>query len=884
MPPSNSVRRAAVEPFIARYSEVESKKKISDFLQRDLLTFDATDSLEYQKGAIWEEAVSRALSRKSHGWFFLRYWYAAWSHLSVLEKSEIERSLKEMLATWNGIKNDSSMAFHDETTAQRLINFSVFLDETKNDLSDNLVGDIRQLIQAEIELLATDGFYAGLNNHGMFQDIALLTSTALGFGGEESERSCNKAVTRLHHYFLNSFGRDGIHRENSPTYHLMVSRYLSDVQRYLKLMSESSFVKEIQPILDKADYYGAFALTPGGAFTPISDTRKNKVSEASVSATFGSGAMVGVLTQGAEGELPKARTFVSEESGYGIYRSDWSENANYIFFSAAYNADYHKHSDELSIYYYAHGRELLAESGPNGYEYSDPFTRYAFSSAAHNTLLVDGTGLPRTDEKADQTTLFDQGSSIDSLNVLGKTKRFEDVHWKRRVEVPADTKGALVNITDRVSADEERSLTFLWHLGAGLEAVVRGNAVEIFDPETDLKLGELTWSGSAPVGVRLVKGQTHPYYQGWSFPTMGKHLPAGVIEVEYRGREVSVDWEMRSSDFKLVDRGISPGSQWRTHFAEKPINYLLEGVNREGKANQLLVAFTAMGQLNDFTYNYRASLQGFPGAILYILDDFGDQGSYYLASGRNLAEFRSVQSLIRTVTSSMGLSLSDVVTLGSSKGATAALLHGATLGVHQVYAGAPQYKIGNFVKKPHPNVLRYISGDETEGSVSWANDIAFRILSSGVRSTKISVLVGKRDGHHRHHCVPLIDDLRMLGYQPENLVLPGTTHAQFGAVFRKFLISLVEGEKKGGKLQFPTSISYDAESSRVGLILSGGENMVIQAQLYKNGKASGPLQRVTRGISGWTVTEKGTYRARIYFDRPDTGERTAFGSAAVEVK
>lgn len=883
-PAIDGLQRKAVEPFIARYLPTDSRKSTMDFLETGVLKFDYHDSLEYENGGIWENHLQRSLARKTHGWFFLRYWYAAWPLLSIEEKYRIEKELIGMIGQWNVMKKASDMAFHDETTAQRVINFAVFFDETEADLSAALKVEITALVENELKLLVTEDFHAGLNNHGMFQDIAILVSVALGFGEGRKQEFGDHAAGRLRDYFIFAFGSDGIHRENTPTYHLMVARYLSNIENYLRMTGRSALLEEIHDISEKADLYGAFALTPNQSFVPVSDTRKRRVSAASVTDTFGKKIMLGVLTQGIEGETPSSNTFVSEDSGYGIYRSNWTQDANYLFFSAAYNADYHKHSDELSLYYHAQGRDLISEAGPNGYEYGDPLTRYAFSSAAHNTLLIDGTGLPRTDGKRDKTELRDLGSGDDTLHVEGRTRRFEGVDWSREIEIPGGSNGELVRIADRVVAERERSMTFLWHLGEGLEAVIRANAVEIFDSHTDRKLGELTWNGSPSVSVRRVKGQSHPYYQGWSFPEMGKSVPSVAIEVDYRGENVNVDWELRSSDFKLVDRGVSPKSPWCTHFAEKPVNYLLDGVDEERKVTQLAVVFTAMAQLDDFTYNYRASLRDFSGPVLYILDDFGDQGAYYLSSGRNLAEFRSVQSLIRNVVADLGLSPTDVVTLGSSKGATAALLHGVTMGAGHVYAGAPQYKIGDFVRDPHPNVLRYISGGVSPSSVSWANDIAFKLLLSGVRSTSISVLVGRKDGHHRHHCIPLVDDLRMLGYQVENLVLPGTVHSEFGAVFRKFIVSFVSAAERYEAVILPNTASFDPDTSTFGLVVSGLPDGIAQAQLQQNGKPYGPLQRIVRGISTWKISDPGTYRARIYFDRPDNGERTAFGSVSVRVR
>lgn len=884
MSSSYSTQRDAVEVFIPRVKIDESVIAVNEFLSSGVLTLDHSDSIEYDDGSLWNNHVPRKVGRKTHGWFFLRFWYAAWKELPEFSRERLKEKLRVLLPTWLGLRKDSEMAYHDEGTAQRVMHFIIFLDTARDELDEDLVDDIDSLICEETALLATDDFYAGSNNHGMFQNVALLVAIAYGYCPERAEQLQALSLQRLVDYFSDCFSSDGIHNENTPTYHLMVSRYLSYVIRYCDFHGAGVGIDKLRDLFEHADEYGAFALAPNNHFVPISDTKKGQVRAATVEETFGTGQMTAVLSRGKKGTLPDGRTFVSEEGGYGIYRSDWTEEANYVFFSSAYNADYHKHPDEGSLYYYANGRELLVEAGPNGYEYSDPLTKYGFSSAAHNSLLVDGEGLPRTDGKLHQTTLRDTGSTKESLRVAGRTTRYPGVEWTRCVEVDGKTEGTRVIVTDRVVADEEHDFTFLWHIGQGLNTVVRGNAFEIFDPDYDTKIGEVTFSGSSVVGVRKVHGQKHPYHQGWNFPQMGVAEPVDVIEVEFRDREVSVEWDIRSQDFALLDRGVTPSSEWSTHYAEKPVNYLLEGVNAEGKANSLAVVFTAMAELGDFTYNYRASLQSFPGARLYILDDFGNQGAYYLASDRNLAEFRSVQSLIRTVMGELGVMDHDVIALGSSKGATAALLHGTTLGVGQVYAGAPQYRIGNFVKTPHPNVLDYVAGGTNDAAIRWLNDIAFKVLASGVRRTRITVLTGERDSHYRHHTIPLIDELRMLGYTPENLVVPGTVHAEFGNVYRGFLASLIRSLKKNDDVAFPSAMAHDPAKGKIGLVVSGTGESVVQIQLFRGPEKIDSLQRLTKGTAAWKISRPGEYRARIYYDDSATGERRAFGSTAVLVR
>src|SRR5699024_1875773 len=75
------------------------------------------------------------------------------------------------------------------------------------------------------------------------------------------------------------------------------------------------------------------------------------------------------VTQGLLGNTPRLNSLVAADTGVAIFREDWEDPSSvYIYFSAAYNSDYHKHSDELSVYLVHRGIEILREAGPNGYE------------------------------------------------------------------------------------------------------------------------------------------------------------------------------------------------------------------------------------------------------------------------------------------------------------------------------------------------------------------------------------------------------------------------------------------------------------------------------------------------------------------------------------
>lgn len=829
----------------------------------------------------------RSFGRQAHGFIAATDWRGAHKVLPDADRRKLVSRVQEMLNTWKSTSTSNSgsrptMAFHDETTAQRALNLISFRHVYGADLDEECDNLLRAIIEQDLELLTSEDFYAGVNNHGMFQDIALLVASELYDHAIRPDAMRSQAFTRLYEYFSTCYTSDGIHVENNPTYHVMISRYLSQVVTYAELRAAGKEFAKLSSVLSAAEEYAAHAVTPRGMFPPISDTAVRQLDTKSEASVFPGELYRGAITLGREGVVPQERSYIAENTGYAIHRSDWGDpKASYIYFSAAYNADYHKHSDELSLYVMNDGVELIREAGPFGYDRKNPKTGYGFSSQAHNTLLVDGRGLPRTDAKKDLTTLENVNSSPTTLHVRGRTGRYSGVSWTRELVVEDSGAQAPVIVKDSVRSSAEHNYQILWHFGPDITVLARSAAAELFLSD-GRKVGELTWSGSAATSVRLTRGQSTPEVQGWAFPRMGESVPATVLTVSFSAADIDVEWSLRTRDFLILDRGVNPVSgAWRSFAGEKPVNYLLE--QPSDSVEELHVVFTAVHKPWDFTYNYRASMAGTSAATLYILDDFGDQGAYYLANGRVEAEFRSVQGLLHSIMRQLSIGPDKVTTIGSSKGGSAAILHGVTIGASQVIAAAPQTRIGSFLAKPHPNILRYISGDTTAASIAWVDSVLDRALASGVRSTEIRLLVGRADHHYTRHVQPFVAAARALGYAVQVMPLPGTPHSRIGSAFRSYLASWIKSRNDSGdEPSLPHVAVFDKDSGEIGVATELPSGWKASFRLMRGREVINSAPYHSAGHVSWKVKEAGAYRVRVYARTPD-GNTIAFGTSAVRV-
>jgi hypothetical protein len=777
--------------FINNTAAVERSKR---FLSDRVISTSLYPDVLFDDGNLWADRDARSHERYLNGFLFFTDWYG-----TVLKNPDTKKiaclAASEIIRSWVAASRDpdtcARMAFHDETTAQRLISLLQLDTYMSESLPEESVLVLRPLMDETAELLADPKFHSAGNNHGMFQDLALLYYAILAEWVSLPSRNSYilLALRRLKDYFSSCFTPEGVHVENTPQYHVMVSRHLAVVKNIVEASGHID-ADYYARLLAAAETYATHALMPNGMYPPISDTAQRSVNNRTFLGIFTSPEFQYAASSGRSGRAPQERFLVLPESGYVVYRSKWGDpNATYAFFSAAYNSDYHKHSDDLSLYIRSNGVELLAESGPYSYDYKDPFSRYAYSQFSHNSLIVDGRSLPRTDSRSDSVQLRLESKTRDAVTVEGTNARYEDTVHTRRLCIQEDAERPTIYVTDTVKSNDEHSYQLLWNLGAEVSAVVHGQGFELFS--NGRKLMELTFTANVPTQVTVSKGRTKPRPLGWTFPSFGEAVPSEVVSIGFSGAEAEVCTTIRFADWFYADREITPEKGWKRYNGKVPVNYLF-CPPASGDTTKLVVVFTAIHSPGDFTYNYKSTIDQVGVAALYILDDYGDQGAYYYSDHRSTAIFDSVQLLINQICSALNLSQENVATVGSSKGGAGALIHGLALGVDRIIVGAPQTRIGTFLKTPHTNILEFMAGGTTDDDVDYLNGIIPSLMKGAADSTRVLLVVGEADHHLKYHVKPLLKDSEAYGVDVTALVLPGLTHADIGKVFRQYLRANLE--------------------------------------------------------------------------------------------
>lgn len=201
----------------------------------------------------------------------------------------------------------------------------------------------------------------------------------------------------------------------------------------------------------------------------------------------------------------------------------------------------------------------------------------------------------------------------------------------------------------------------------------------------------------------------------------------------------------------------------------KDVTYLFEeGTNKD----YLIIIFSAVNPPKQFSYNYINTLEKLPYNKLFILDNFGEQGAYYLGENLRLDIETSVMSLINMKMAKYNLRNKDIITVGSSKGGFSALYFGMKYSFGNIIVGGAQTKLGNFLYKECKveNIINYVGINDKVYSREYLNNILYKSINKdNVFIPNVYIHIGTGDHHFKNHITPFIKYLKEQG--KENIQL-----------------------------------------------------------------------------------------------------------------
>ena len=187
-------------------------------------------------------------------------------------------------------------------------------------------------------------------------------------------------------------------------------------------------------------------------------------------------------------------------------------------------------------------------------------------------------------------------------------------------------------------------------------------------------------------------------------------------------------------------------------------------------------------------YSYIRTLKNVKADKVFILDDFGSRGSYYLMENGTFLPRELCCELLEFVIKKGNYS--TISMLGSSKGGTAALYYGLEFNATNVYAAANQYYIGNYLSSSFftPVFTDMVGHTPTAEDVSRLNNVMREQLDLHKDSKTIIHLFYSQNEHtYQEHTIGLINDLKRNNIPFTETIENFSNHNDVGKYFSSFL-------------------------------------------------------------------------------------------------
>ncbi|HEY2359554.1 MAG TPA: alginate lyase family protein [Candidatus Angelobacter sp.] len=325
---------------------------------------------------------------------------------------------------------------------------------------------------------------------------------------------------------------DGVHREHSTHYHMMVLRSYLGARENVRRFG-LSFPREYDQRLERACEFAMHCHRPDGGIPTLSDSDAGNYSDLlQLAASMLSRAdFLYAATAGAEGVPPQKRYVSFPDAGYYLQRSDWGksqtpfEQESFLIFDCGPLGDGgHGHYDMLNVEIAAGGKSLLIDPGRYTYSEHPPNFRHWFKgTAAHNTVCIDGLdqvayrrGKPK--KPLPQARLIERWSApgFDLLCGTAQSPCYEVVHT-RRIFFIADEYWI---ICDSLAGERPHRFDLRFHLS----------------PETWDRVHLIGNTVCAPdLALVFSRGSSLQIDPGWFAPLYGVKQEAPVISASIEG-------------------------------------------------------------------------------------------------------------------------------------------------------------------------------------------------------------------------------------------------------------------------------------------------------------------------------------------------------------
>ena len=619
--------------------------------------------------------------------------------------------------------------WHDHATALRAENWLLFMDYCQEKVPDfwtgkqNLKAQMTKALARHGSILAEDAFYSARCNHGIEQARVLLRlaeEPSLAPWPEADQPSWRTiAITRLADEFNTCFTHEGVHKENSPGYHVFVFKILLNIlaDPHLKAVHEILNAK-FNLMARQALEYIAQILQPNKCLPIIGDTEHLPVTDgfrAALGTTKEYAHYLYAATAGQKGCMPTIVNKVYPEAGWAIFRNSWNkatyQDMLHLVCKAGCLVRYHHQLDEGQFVLFARGEHWFIDSGFFDYNRSSDIFKYIRSRKAHNVPNVFGAKLKDFDERVQSWHMDSWSETTGNAHVSMINSIYENVTLKRRIDYPGEFN---LTLTDNVECNDKtpRDVQFLFHIPKDKQITVEGDLIRI---ESSKNICTLKIETPEPFTVQVSKGKTSEgtirSQVSWQ---VKKCEDSRIILISFNNIQtlkVSCHINICSKATQPVKSPQQPETQQALELQNSPQTVLQKNEGAPAALPQSSARELICGTRCITWYLKKAQIPNAP--ILVVLhgqgynaqpakftspnwnvvcpmDNFGWEkaGSWFLGENGDFFWLEAISNIIDQVRSECGAG--RLYFWGSSMGGYGALLHGYLHNAYAVYASVPQ--------------------------------------------------------------------------------------------------------------------------------------------------------------------------------------------------
>lgn len=470
-------------------------------------------------------------------WPFCREPIFEWSKRGTLETLP---TAVRLIQTWlevnlspDAVEDRASLAWHDHATALRLQHLVCLLRVLVLSGRDPaaLLPALPAAVVLHFVLLLDDEFYSRGTNHGFDQAYALLLAASSLELGALGLRARQTARERLREESRTAFNEEGVHIENTPTYHLLMMRRIVRGAELLNAVEDDSDPDDVDRVLVKATRFLASALRPDGRLPMFGDSANTlvRVNWDELPVSSATEELRFMITRGQHGVCPRSLLAVYPTAGYAFLRSHWEVASRFdqiihLAMKCGLLSRYHRHDDDNAILLFAYGEDWLVGPGFYKYQEQDPYRIYLRSSWAHNLVSVEGAR-PVREVAASDSRLVHWAEDEQRCRVVGQSHMYPGIRYERRLELEPQARVITIEDTLTPVTKESRRFELRFHVPADKTLQVTSTEVIVSSGSGRM----MVIDGIASLTAAVQQGKADEPMAGWWAPTAGKLEPVQTI-------------------------------------------------------------------------------------------------------------------------------------------------------------------------------------------------------------------------------------------------------------------------------------------------------------------------------------------------------------------